>query len=249
MEHPVGSPHIHGQMQRGSTASPVPFTCWRTLTRVKGEHILGSSLEANGRASGPPTLLDPLCRRSPWKTGLGVWEQPGGVTEAASHTKARVMGSHAPGNTAGREAEREGGGEEAPSPMDSPAHLAGGSWCCSLLQSLCQRQDTGLAPAISSFQTSAPVFVSLGWLCCHGDPRLCPPRSCGTVPCPRGLAEPPWVPLLALGETHRARGVWAPASAAGVVWHPGPPSCTPGSEAHLAWGAGGSHTLQMSVMS
>lgn len=201
MEHPVGSPHIHGQMQWGSTASPEPFTCWRTLTRVKRKHILGSSLEANGRASGPPTLLDPLCRRSPWKTGLGVWEQPGGVTEAASHAKARVMGSHAPGNTAGREAEREGGGEEAPSPMDSPAHLAGGSWCCSLLQSLCQRQDTGLAPAISSFQTSAPVFVSLGWLCCHGDPRLCPPRSCGTAPCPRGLAEPPCVPLLALGET------------------------------------------------
>lgn len=78
----------------------------------------------------------------------------------ASHAEVRVMGSHAPGNTAGREGEQEGGGEEAPSPMDSAAHLAGGSWGCSLLQSPCQRQDTGLAAAIISLQTSAPVSVS-----------------------------------------------------------------------------------------
>lgn len=110
----------------------------------------------------------------------GVWEQPGGVTEVASHTKVRVMGSHAPGNTEGR----EGGGEEAPSPMDSTAHLAWGSWCCSLLQSLCQRQDTGLAAAISSSNVSScvcqPVMAVLPW-----GPSPVPPRSCGTVLSPR----------------------------------------------------------------
>lgn len=36
MEHPVGSPHIHGQMEGASTASPVPFSGCRTLTRLKG---------------------------------------------------------------------------------------------------------------------------------------------------------------------------------------------------------------------
>lgn len=52
----------------------------------------------------------------------------------------------------------EQGGEEAPTPMDSAAHLAAGSW--RLLQSHRHRQGAGLAPATSSFPTSAPVFVT-----------------------------------------------------------------------------------------
>lgn len=81
MEHPEhGHPWPNARVPQ---PSPVPFTCWRTLTTVKREHILGSLLQANGRASGPPTLLDHSYRRSLGKTGLGVCEQPGDVTEVA----------------------------------------------------------------------------------------------------------------------------------------------------------------------
>lgn len=146
------------------------------------------------------------------------------------------MGSHAPGNTAGREGEREGGGEEAPSRMDSGAHLAGGSWCCSLLQSPCQRQDTGLAAAISSSKCQLPCLSARDGCAAMGT-LTCAPQELWLCALSHGLAEPPECHCWHWGG--RARRVQAPASAAGVVWHPGPLSCTPGSEAHPAWGAAG----------
>lgn len=167
--------------------------------------------------------------------GLGVWEQPGDVTEVAPHAKVRVMGSHAPGNTAGREGEREGGGEEAPSPMDSAAHLAGGSWCCSLLQRLCQRQDTGLAAAISSSKCQLPCLSARDGCAAMGTLACAPPGAVAPCPVPAGW-QSHLVPLLALGGHPQSQGS---AGTSHCCWGGLAPSCTPGSEAHAAWGAVG----------
>lgn len=86
-----------------------------------------------------------------------------------------------------------------------------------------------LAPPNVSSYVCEPVMAVL-----PRGPSPVSPRSGGTVPCvPMGRQSHCVCHCWHWGDTHRARGVWAPARAAGVGWHPGPASCSPGSEASV----------------
>lgn len=142
------------------------------------------------------------------------------------------MRSHAPGSMA----RREGGGEEAPTPMDSTAHLAGGSQrrsACS--KATAKGRTQGWLQQLAPSKRQLPCLLASDRYACHGDPHLFSQRSRSTEPCP------PWG-----WQSCRARCCWQrgrdpQCRGPGL---PGGGSSTLGcTGAHPAWGAAQGPTL------
>lgn len=80
---------------------------------------------------------------------------------------------------------REGGSEEAPTPTDSTAHLAGGSRRCSACSKATAKGRTrGWLQQLAPSKCQLPRLLDSDGYACHRDPCLSSPRSRSTEPCP-----------------------------------------------------------------